>query len=86
MSDIETSGNHYQFTKNIAQIFRTLDYNATLIAPCGTKIIAHERPTERGTWIKHVVVGWFIGPTLEHLKFYKVFVTETISERIYDVV
>ena len=31
-------------------------------------------------------MGWCIGPALEHYRCYKVFVTETTSERIDDVV
>ena len=35
---------------------------------------------------KHGVVGWYIGPALENYRCYKVFVLETIPDRIADVV
>ena len=35
---------------------------------------------------KHVVLGWWIGLELEYCRCYKVFFTETRSERIFDVV
>ena len=69
-----------------AQIFRTFYFNATPMVPPGTKIIAHEKPNRHVTWIKNVVLGWYIGPYLEHYRCYKLFVTETISERIADMV
>ena len=50
------------------------------------KIIAHEKPNQQATWSKHGVWGWYICPALEHYRCYKVFVTETIAERIYEVV
>ena len=46
------------------------------MAPPGTKIISHEEPNQRSIWNKHVVSGWYIGPSLEHYRDYKVFVTE----------
>ena len=48
------------------QIFRTFDFNTTPMAPPGTKIIAHEKPAQQATRRKHGVVGWYIGPALEH--------------------
>ena len=54
--------------------------------PLGTKIIAHKKPDQRATWSKHGVAGWFIGPALEHCRYYKVFVAEKRIERITDVV
>ena len=67
------------------QIFGTFDFNEAFMASPGTKIIAHEKPTQRATWRKYGVSGWYIGPELEHYRCYKVFVMETISERIADV-
>ena len=56
------------------------------MAPPGTKIFAHEKPTQRATRRKHVVAGWYIGPELDHYSCFKLFMTEKISERISDIV
>ena len=55
------------------------------MAPPGTKIITHEKPSQLETFSKHRVAGWYIGPSLEHYRWYKLFVTETRSEIIADV-
>ena len=67
------------------QIFGTFDFNTTPIAPPGKKIIAHEKPNQCSTWSKHGVSVWYIISSMEHYMCYKVFVIETISERISDV-
>ena len=36
------------------------------MAPPGTKIIAHEKPSQQATWSKHGVAVWYISPALEH--------------------
>ena len=56
------------------------------MVPSGGKMIAHEKPAQRATWITHGVSGCHISPELEHYRCYKVFVTETRSERIDDIV
>ena len=33
-----------------AQLSGEFNYNATPMAPTGTQIIVHEKPTVRGTW------------------------------------
>ena len=55
------------------------------MAPPGTKIVAHEKPTQCATWRKHGVAVWYIIPALENYSFYRVFLIETRSERISDV-
>ena len=67
------------------QIFGQFDFNATPMAPLGTKIIVHEKTAQRAKWSKHGVAGGYIVPALEHYRCYKVFVTETRSEIIVDV-
>ena len=67
------------------QIFGTFDFNTTPIAPPGKKIIAHEKPNQCSTWSKHGVSVWYIISALEHYMCYKVFVIETIIERIVEL-
>ena len=44
------------------QILGTFDFKSVPMAPLGTKSIVHEKPSQRETWIKHGVAGWYIGP------------------------
>jgi hypothetical protein len=69
-----------------AQVFRPFNYSTTPLAPPGTRIVAHEKPKQRATWAAHGVIGWYIGPAMEHHRCYKVYVTDTGSERISDTV
>ena len=50
------------------QLYWKLKYNATPLAPPGTQIIFHEKPTTRGTWAANGVKGWYIGPSMEHYR------------------
>ena len=49
-----------------AQLQGELNYNATPTAPSGTQIIVHEKPTAREIWSVHGVIGWYLGPSMEH--------------------
>ena len=44
----------------------TFDYNATPLAPPGTKIIAYETPNTIKTWALHGLDGWYIGNVEDH--------------------
>lgn len=54
------------------------------MAPAGTRVMIHEKPTVRGTWAPHAVEGWYLGPALHHYRCYRVYVKETSAERIAD--
>ena len=60
------------------------DFNATPMAPPGSKIIVHEKPALRGTWAAHAVNTWYLGPALHHYWCYHVYISETRGERIAD--
>ena len=49
-----------------AQINGAFDYNATPLAPPGTKILVHEAPKERKSLDLHGVDGWYVGPAMKH--------------------
>lgn len=49
-----------------AQLFGNFDFNATPLAPPGTKVLIHEKPNHRPTWAPHGSKGWYLGPALEH--------------------
>jgi hypothetical protein len=62
------------------------EYNRSPMAPPGTRIIAHETPSRRRTLEPHGQDGWYIGPALEHNRFYIVYITKTRSERFVETV
>ena len=68
------------------QLHGEFNYNATPLAPPGTQVIVHEKPTVRVTWASHGVKGWYIGPSVEHYICHFVYVTKTRGERDSDCV
>ena len=67
-----------------ALIYGLFDFNRTPLAPPGTQIVIHEKPTVRQTWAAHGCDGWYLGPALKHYRCYRVYVNETNAERISD--
>jgi hypothetical protein len=67
-------------------IFGQYDFNRALMAPPGTRIIAHETPSRRRTWAPHGQDGLYIGPALEHYRCYTVYITKTRGNRIVETV
>ena len=67
-----------------AQIHGAFDFNRTPLAPPGTKVLVHEKPDVRASWGAHAVDGWYVGPALSHYRCYRVWITETTSERVAD--
>ena len=45
-----------------AQVHGQFDFNKTPLAPPGTHVLVHEKPSNRGTWAPHAVAGWYLGP------------------------
>ena len=62
------------------------NYDATPLAPPGCKTIAFESPQCRQSFAPHGIPAWYIGPTLEHYRCYKVYVPKTRAERVCDTV
>ena len=54
-----------------AQLFGAFYFNASPMVPPGTKLIAHEKPNQHASWSKHGLAGWYIGPALQHYRFYR---------------
>ena len=50
-----------------AYLFGNFDFNATPLAPPGTRILLRDlKPDKRPSWGFHGDDGWYIGPSLEH--------------------
>jgi len=69
-----------------AQLHGQFDFNRTPMAPPGTRVVAHEKPSQRASWAPHGEDGWYIGPALEHYRCYKVYINKTRAERTVDTV
>ena len=69
-----------------AQLEGAFDFNRTPLAPPGTRVIVHEKPTQRRTWAPHGIDGWYIGPALDHYQCYRVWIPSTHAERIADTI
>ena len=69
-----------------AQLEGTFDFNRTPLAPPGTRVIVHEKPTQRRTWAPHGIDGWYIGPAMDHYQCYRVWIPSTHAERISDTI
>ena len=56
------------------------------MAPPGTKILIHSKPTKRASWAFHGVEGWYIGPSFEHYRCVKCYIPKTRSEVSSDTI
>jgi hypothetical protein len=66
---------------------RAIDYNRTTLSPLGTRVLAHEKPTVRGTWTTHGAVdGCCLSPAMNRYRCYRVWIAKITAERITDAV
>ena len=63
-----------------AYINGNFDFNRTPMAPPGTKVVFHSKPSQRASWAFHGKEGWYIGPSLEHYRCLKSYNPTTFSE------
>ena len=68
------------------QFFGTFNYNRTPLAPLGTKVIIHEKPTQRASWDPHGKEGWLTGPALHHYRHFEVAVAATGGQRVSNTI
>ena len=54
-----------------------VDFNKTLLAPPGPRVIFHENPNRRRTWNHSGVQGLYIGPWVYTYRCYKVYISNT---------
>ena len=62
------------------------DFNATPLAPPGTKCIAHEKSSQCGMWVPHGQHGWYVGPAPKHYRCYQIYIPKTHGTRMCDTV
>ena len=59
-----------------AYIFGQFDYNKTPIVPPGTRVFVHDKAEKRSTWAPNGEAGWTIGPSPDHYRCIKCFLTK----------
>ena len=69
-----------------AYIFQDFDFQSTPLAPPGTKVIAHVKPSNRNSWDLNGTAGYYIGPALQHYRCVTCYFPRTRSERVCDTV
>ena len=69
-----------------AQVHGSFDCNAPPLAPPGTKIIIHEKPSVRGNWSIRGIDGWYIGYAPFHYRCFWVYANKTLHIRITNTV
>ena len=53
------------------------DFAKHPIAPIGTRLLIHDKPTSRASWAPHGVPGFYLGPALQHYRSYRAWSTIT---------
>ena len=66
------------------QLNGKFSFDRTPLAPPGTKVVVHEKPSKRGSWAPHGLVGFYVGSALKHYRCWRVYVSSTRSVRISD--
>ena len=69
-----------------AKINGSFGFNATPLAPPGTKIVIHEKPGVRGSCPIRGIDGWYIGYAPVHYICFWVYANKTLHSRIADTV
>jgi hypothetical protein len=80
---LRTSRLHPQISA-AAHYHGLVDYNTTAFSPPGCKLIAHEKPGKRRTWVPHGQHGYSLGPAMHHYRCQNVYLSTTASDRIVD--
>ena len=69
-----------------ASLFGQFDFNRTPLAPPGTKIVFHSKPSQRASWAFHGQEGWYIGPAMDHYRNITGYFPQERSEKCTDTV
>ncbi len=62
----------------------SFSFNATPMAPPGTKVLVHLEPSRQKSLSIHVANGWYIGPSLKHHHCICMIMADTGGERLTD--
>ena len=67
-------------------LFGNFDFLRTPLAPPGTKIVFHNKPSQRASWAFHGQEGWYIGPAMDHYRNITAYFPKERSEKVTDTV
>jgi hypothetical protein len=62
----------------------SFSFNATPLAPLGTEVLIHFKPSRRLTWGYHVAKAWYLLHATNHYRCIHVIMKDTGAERITD--
>ena len=68
------------------QVHGAYYFNTNPVAPPGTRVVVHENPAVRGSWLIRGIGGWYLCNALHHCICFEVFVNNTAQSRISDTV
>eukprot|EP00957_Ditylum_brightwellii_P101893 7766170-Ditylum_brightwellii.AAC.1 len=61
-------------------LFGNFDFNATPLAPPGTKVVVHKKTGNRRSWQYHGAAGWSAGYSPDHYRCLCCFMPDTVTE------
>ena len=65
-------------------LFGNFDFNKTPLAPPGSKVVIHTKPSNRASWDLNGKVGFYTGPAKNHYRCMTCFIPSTKAEIITD--
>ena len=63
-----------------AYLFENFNFNATPLAPPGTKVVVHSKPGNRASWDANGKEGWYIGHSPNHYRCMQCYIPTTRAE------
>ena len=54
------------------------------MTPPETRVVVHDKPSNRTSWVHHGTLGWYIGPSLDHYRYIQCYILSTGIVRITD--
>jgi hypothetical protein len=62
----------------------SFSFNATPLAPLGTEVLIHLKPSRRLTWGYHAAKAWYLSRAMNHYRCIRVIMKDTGAERVTD--
>ena len=69
-----------------SQLYGHYDYSSHPFAPPGIRILIHCLPAQRRSWDPHATEGYYLGPSLQHYRCYRVWNKASNAERVAQTV
>jgi hypothetical protein len=63
----------------------TFSFDATLMAPLGTEVLVHQKPSRHKTWGYHAAKAWYLSHAASHYNCICIIMKETGGERVTDM-